>query len=338
MFHSISCGNHDRVIKMAYKLNMGSWNSVFAVPRELISKHLKLCSENELKFILWLFANPETEFNNESISKATGIPLSSVEDCLEYWLNAKLIKVDLNEITAVNSTVITKTVEPVAVNKEQPMQRMLRPDGIYIAKRLKESATLAHLFEDVQNILGKMISPSLSAVLVIAHDDYCLPCEVLLMLISYCESIEKTSTGFIEGIAKKWYNKGVLTLELAEQELKELDEKSSAWKKLVSVLDLTYRKPIKTEEELAVFAVIEAKFSDEMLQLCYQKCIEGTGKFQAKYMLKILKSWNDKKLRTVIEVQTSESINKQNKVDNSRDTSYDLNEFHRLNLFNLEEE
>ena len=37
---------------MEYKLNLGSWNSVFAVPSDIVDKHLKLAGAVQLKVLL----------------------------------------------------------------------------------------------------------------------------------------------------------------------------------------------------------------------------------------------------------------------------------------------
>lgn len=323
---------------MNLKLNIGIWNKIFAVPHELVEKHLKLCSAYELKFILWLFANPEREIDKEVIFKETGIPTFAVDDCLEYWLQAGLLKQNENEL-GINAQAEKPKLNEIAMPapKDVPMKKMLRPDGIYIAKRLNESPELAHVFEHAEAVFGKMISPSLSAVLIIAHDDYALPCEVIVMLLSYCASIEKTSTNYIETIVKNWYNNNITSLELAEEKIREINSINHSWKKLTQILEMPFRKASKAEEELAVLAIMTYNFSEEMIKLCYDKCIAGTGKFQCKYMRKIFDSWHQKNLKTPKDVELSDSARKTSK-EVQKETSYDLNEFHRLNLFNLEED
>ena len=39
---------------MSYLLNLGAWNSVFAVPTVLVDRHLKLAGSVQLKALLWL--------------------------------------------------------------------------------------------------------------------------------------------------------------------------------------------------------------------------------------------------------------------------------------------
>ena len=39
---------------MSYHINLGQWNSVFAVPASLVDQHIKLASEAQLKVLLYI--------------------------------------------------------------------------------------------------------------------------------------------------------------------------------------------------------------------------------------------------------------------------------------------
>ena len=51
--------------------------------------------------------------------------------------------------------------------------------------------------------MGRAISPALSSTLLMIHDDYGLPVEVIIMLLMYVKSIHKDNTSYIEAVAKK---------------------------------------------------------------------------------------------------------------------------------------
>ncbi len=318
---------------MPLSLNMGSWNSVFAVPYELIEKHIKLCSQNELKFILWIFANPNKSIEKEELCRETGIKESFFDDCLEYWIQQNLIINENSKLSASNTT--PETISPKQEEQPKPeksKRKMLRPDSIHIAQRVKESVSLQNLFSEAQSILGKTLSPSLSSIILIAYDDYLLPIEVILMLLSYCVMNEKTTTHYIELKLKQWYEDGVTTLDLAEEKIRQSNEKSAAWKEFVSIIGIPFRNPIKTESELSFQVLCEQKFSKEMILLCYEKCVEGTGKYNAKYMKKIFDSWIEKNIKSVSEVV---SFEKQAEMTKKRQTSFDLDDFHMLNAVRI---
>ena len=39
---------------MSYSINLGSWQSIFAVPSDVVDKHLKLAGGAQLKVLLWV--------------------------------------------------------------------------------------------------------------------------------------------------------------------------------------------------------------------------------------------------------------------------------------------
>ncbi len=322
---------------MSIRLNLGPWSNVFAVPMEIITKHIKLCSGNQFKFIIWFLSNPEKDYNIVTISQELGIPQTEVEEALEYWEEVGIIKINENEVSAVKKVEDLPVISEV--KKPEPMRKMLRPDSIYIANRIREDETLANVFSDAQSILGKMLSPSLSAIILIAHDDYCLPCEVIIMLLTYCASIEQSSTSYIERLVKDWYSQGVNTLELAEQKINELDNTQKMWKKLSSIMGIPQRKPSKKETELIIY-LIETQFSDEMIKLAYEKCVDSTGKINTKYMTKIFNTWQEKNLTSVQQVEKIEAQYAQESFfkDGRKESSYDISEFDKLSVFSLEED
>lgn len=318
---------------MSFYLDTGSWNSVFAIPTDLIDKHIQICDEYSLKIILVLLRYPCENFTKESLYKKAGVPVSYGDKALNYWIKAGFIGYDNN--------VLSPKIQGEAKADAKPdaplMKKMLRPDSIYIAKRLGESEDLSHLFADAQAILGKTLSPSLSAVLIIAHDDYCLPIEVITMLISYCSSVGRSSTSFVESLVKNWYELGISTIEQAEKRVEEISERSNAWKSLCSIIGLPYRQAIKAELDLAHDAIYGMKFSKEMIILAYERTIAGTGKLQPKYMFKILENWYRNKIVTPFDLEKYEGNKKSVAKKDENATSYDLNKFDELNVFDIKD-
>lgn len=324
---------------MSFYLDTGSWNSVFAIPTDLIDKHIKNCDEYSLKIILVLLRYPCEKFTKEGLYEKAGVPVSFGDRALNYWIKAGFIGYDNNVL----SPTISNEIKKESPQTNQSMKKMLRPDSIYIAQRLRESEDLSHLFADAQAILGKTLSPSLSAVLLIAHDDYCLPIEVITMMISYCNSVGRSSTSFFEALAKNWYELGITTIEQAEKRIEEISQRSNAWKTLCSTIGLPYRQPIKSELDLAYDAICQMKFSKEMILLAYEKTIAGTGKLQPKYMFKILQAWYKSKIVTPFDLEKYEgekktSYNKKASTDTDITPSYDLSKFDELNVFDIKDE
>ena len=76
---------------MSYQINLGQWNSVFAVPSALVDKHIKLASEAQLKVILYLLRHSGEEITSESLTKALSISLQELDNAIDFWKERGLI-------------------------------------------------------------------------------------------------------------------------------------------------------------------------------------------------------------------------------------------------------
>ena len=74
-----------------YKVNPGSYASVFVLPTQVADKHLRMAGKAQLKVLLWLFRNPNTAFDLDVISRDTGIPKDEIDDAMLYWIDAGVV-------------------------------------------------------------------------------------------------------------------------------------------------------------------------------------------------------------------------------------------------------
>lgn len=339
---------------MEYSLDLGAWNAVFAVPCALVDRHIKLAGREQLQVILWVLRNAGRAFTPEEAAEALGLKLDSVLDALEYWRdrgvlaekNHVLLPVPQPEEQAKRETPAPSAAEaqkaaekahepaPAARSTLPPKKRLAKPDAAYLAKRSQQSAAIRTLLQEAEATLG-ILSPAMTSVLLAACDDYGLPVEVVLMLIHYAKEVGKTSASYIDSVARDWAESSIFTLEAAEEKLQELSEKRLAWGKVSAAAGLPKRSPSKKEAEAAYRWVYEWKFSQEMLSLAYERCVDNTGKFSAAYMDKVLARWQRENIRDKKAVAQAEAKKQDEKTKN---TSYDIDELERMSLFNPPEE
>lgn len=336
---------------MDYSFNMGMWNSVFAVPSEIVDKHLKLAGKEQLKVILWMLRHSGEDFSVETVAKATGIRDENAEEAIDYWVDAGLLAKDGSRLLpaspgpvlsapqerfpapAVKETAPPDTTDDRKKTEKPAKKRMTRPDGVYVATRIGESPDLKFLMEETENTLGKTLSPALSSSLVQIHEDYGLPVEVIVMMIHYVKSVGKTGTSYIEAVARDWAQNEVFTVEAAESKLRELDEKNMAWKKLESVMGTYHRSPSKNEENAAFKWIYQWRMAEALLGEAYERCVDKTGKLSIAYMNKILEKWHHLDLKTLDDIKKKDEQPKQ---ENKK--SYDIDELEHMNFFNPLEE
>lgn len=335
---------------MEYSLDIGAWNTVFAVPCALVDKHIKLAGKEQLQVILWLLRHGGESVSAEGLAEALGISRDSVLDALDYWIDRGLVAEKSGKLLPVPQTEAPKNPEAMAASEptepetEQkpapeakplpPKKRMAKPDASYLAARARESDAIRSLLQEAEATLG-ILSPAMTAVLLASCDDYGLPVEVVAMLLHYAKEVGKTGTAYIDSVARDWAESGVFTLEAAEAKLQELSEKRLAWGKVSIAAGLPKRSPSKKEEEAAYRWVYEWNFLPELLSAAYERCVDNTGKFSAAYMNRILERWYKKGIKTMEQVTAEEQSRQE---ETKKPSSYDIDEVERLSFFDLPEE
>lgn len=255
-------------------------------------------------------------------------------------------KTTVNTVPQQNTQVQSVQNEPEKPEKreiEKPsdtvMARPLRPDPVYVAKRISEDKEIEALLNEAQYILGRPVSPNENAGMIMMHDNDGLPCEVILMLLTYGASNQKGMRQ-IEAMGAAWAKQGILTLEAADEKIRELEESKEAWRKVQSVLGLEFRKPTQKEEENYTRWIKEWKFTDDMIKEAYDICVNAKGKYIPNYVNTILMRWYQSGIKTVEQVRAerSKSPSKQNSNnggnDNGRKSSFDIGDLNGLSMFN----
>ena len=78
---------------MKYKIERKNWGRFFTVPCKVVSEHIKLCSGDFLKVLLYILSSDKNEIVSEDISVATGISTGIVDDAIVYWSQAEVFSV-----------------------------------------------------------------------------------------------------------------------------------------------------------------------------------------------------------------------------------------------------
>ena len=217
-----------------------------------------------------------------------------------------------------------------------PPKRMPKPDGVFIAERISQSQEIAFLMQESQQILGRPLSPGLSSTLLLLHDDYGLPADVILMLLQYVKSRGKDNTSYIETVGRNWSSENILSHQMAEEKLRKLDEIAGAWRVIEQTVGIIHRSPSTREEQYANRWILEWKFSASMVREAYERCVNATGKLSMSYMNRILERWQKEGVFTP-EQAALEQDGKTKPVQNGKEpATYDIEEFERLSFGELD--
>ncbi len=335
---------------MGYKMNLGSWNSIFAVPCAVVDDHIKLAGSAQLKVLLWFLRHAGQNVSIEEISKALAMHPADIKDAMQYWIENRIIENNSGELSPTkltehqsskkvptNETVIKNDIEQPPKKKQSKILRHQVPDTSYVVDRIASSKEFEALVHESEIILSRPVSNNDLAHFIMFHDDYGLPLDVILMILQYAVSVEKPNINYINKIALNWGEEEIDTIEKAEQKIRKLELSNKAWSTVEKIIGLDHRSPTLSESEMVNRWINDWGYSEILIKEAYDRCVDSKGKYIAKYMDGIIKKWHADEIYTIEQAiqerkNTKEKFNKRE----SRKPSYDIDKYEKTSMFDYE--
>ncbi len=314
---------------MSYSVNPTVFKSIFAVPADIVDKHIRLANGDQLKVLLWILRNSPDNPDLDKMCTDLRMNKTDAVDYLQYWVLTGVLSDSGGSFASVPATE-TPVKQPASTveNKKAdiPAVAPSKPSSSEIAKRVEESPEIMNLFNEAQQKLGKTIGYDGQCTLLLLHDHYGLPCEVLFMMIEYCVSIGKTNYAYLEAVGKDWGNREIDTLDKAAEQISVLRKANAVWQEFARNAGIANPRPTVKQTEYLRRWNSEWKFSVDMIILAYEEMANHTGKFSMAYIEKILAGWMNKGFKTPADIENA-AKNTKNSEQNSTGASYDLNKF-----------
>ncbi len=344
---------------MEYNLNLGAWASVFAVPSEIVDKHIKLAGAAQLKVILWFLRHAGENFTVEDIAESLSMQNADVRDSLQYWVETGVISMNEGIITPVNKT-YSNSIEPDIQNANLPvpeknanknvpsesqkevfkpkrvLSRPEKPDLKYLTRRMDEDTSIAYLMQSADEIFGRMTSNSDKETLLLIHEYDGLPVEVIIMLLQYAFSIGKANMRYIEKMAISWADDEITTLERAEKKIQNLTSSRNAAKLVQRIIGLDEHSPTEKETAYAESWVNVWKFTPDIIREAYERCVDAKGKYIPKYINTVLERWHNAGIKTLEQVKNEQLNSKKSKAQESYSATYDISEYESTSVLDEE--
>lgn len=296
---------------MEYKINPSVYSNMFPVPVSLVDENIRLASVVQLKVLLYFFRRSMAgeEVKTEEIAKALFLEEADVADALIFWRERGLVVssdeqpvIEANPKKTPGKAEKTETEEKKPKTDIVPLLPISKPSHEQVAARLKECEQFRELFAEAQLKLGKTIGYDGQSILIMLHDSYGLPVEVILMLLEYAKSLGKTSYSYIAGIGKRWSELEIDSIDDAEQYITEMTGTNALWHEFQELSGVKNSKPTERQRRFLNVWSKEYGFGADMIYEAYEISIERTEKMSLKYMDKVLKSWCESGIKTPSDV------------------------------------
>lgn len=342
---------------MNYKMNLGAWNSIFAVPCSVVDEHIKLAGAAQLKVLLWFLRHAGENFSDEDMAAALSMSPADARDSMQYWIATGIIVIDkesgeispsMNEASApfgfkpvekpikTETKIIEQPVEEKITAKlsepKKPLSRPQKPDSAHLAERMVGDSSIAFLMQEADNILGRMTSNADKCTLLMLNEYYGLPVEVIIMLLQYLQDMGKTNMKYIEKVAESWGDNEITTVERAEKEIMRMTNSRTAFKLIVQTIGLEEHSPTDKELKQAERWVNEWHFTADMIREAYERCVDAKGKYIPNYVESILERWYKAQI-TTLEQAKAEKKPKRVKFSGEAEATYDLDAYENSSIF-----
>lgn len=305
---------------MNYSLNIGEWNSVFAVPSSVVDKYIKLASGNALRLLLYMLRHGGEKLTEDKLKAELGfVEAGELEDAALFWIQRGIIRYSNEENGELEASAPEEKPLPVTVAEAPPaaevrtdlsteiyVQQTLpidipepkKPERISpanvdsreIASRINADPEIKMLFSEAEKIYARPLRPRDNQLIIALVDHYGLPSGVALMLLSHCFKAGKTSPNYIQSVAAGWAEEGIDSIKKADEKILYLERQNGFEQRLRETLEINSRFTPQQKKYLAVWTE-EWKFSEEMILLACNKTIDRIGKWTASYTNKILENW-----------------------------------------------
>lgn len=319
-----------------YKINPSKYNGVTVIPSEISEKYLKISSASQLKVIICAFSLAGKVFGCETLSEKTGISIEETADIIEYWKkegflllsdenvsftaendskkipdNDKHIPLSVNtgteKLPSVTHSTAEKEVQQIRHTTEKaaklPENNPTRLSYDEICVRVAESEEIRILLNEAQLKLGRTVGTGDQSSLILLHDYYGLPIEVILCICEYARTKGKSSNmNYIYKIGADWSHREIDTLEAADEELKSIEKVNGVWTEFCKKTGIEHKVPTSSQERFFVQWSEIWKFPVPVIAAAFEEMKSHTDKISYNYMHKILSSWHLKGILTLDDV------------------------------------
>ena len=266
--------------------------SVVAVPTDFIKNNMKDINGAFIKVYLYALylASVNKSCNFDEIAKELGLLESEVILAFETLDKKGVLSFDGENVTFYKASENNTTI-------------IEKKDKNNIKEELLENKALAELCTLAEQTFGRVLSNNDLEILYWIYDDLKLPSEVILIIIEYCISKDKTSMKYVQKVAITWKEQEINTLEKAIEFINKEEEKSSIFYRLRKTFGILDRPLGELEAQYLTKWHNEWNMSEDMIEYAYNLSLIRTNKLSYEYMDSIINNWYDNNISTVDEAK-----------------------------------
>lgn len=205
-----------------------------------------------------------------------------------------------------------------------------------IVQRSKTDEKFSVILDEAKRVFARNLNSSDMKMLFGIYDYLALPAEVILELLNYCAQTaaekgqgKRPSPRSVEKEAYRWANREILTLEQAEDYIREQKNLRESVSQVKSALGIHGRDLTPTEAKY-ISSWLSMGFEAEAILIAYDRTVTSTGALKWPYMNKIICSWHEKKLHTPQEIEAGDGRKRPTQGKGSSVSGVDMDELKNI--------
>jgi len=245
--------------------------------------------------MIYILGFRHREISDAELAKILGIAEDDVIKAWDYWINQGLVRRDGS-----SRKFLEIGIKRTASLETQPAYS---PEEIKIFADENEEIRL--LFKTVEQKLGKPLKYSELNLFLSFYEWLRLPTDVIAILLDYCTANGNYSNRYIETVATDWAEKGIFSVEAAENHLRKFD----IFRRIMKAFCLPFgRNPSKKELEYMNKWLYEYGFGLDIIAEAAERTLNQTGAAKFAYADKILKNWHKAGVTTVDSIKAADEV------------------------------
>ncbi|MBR5510151.1 MAG: DnaD domain protein [Lachnospiraceae bacterium] len=261
-------------------------------------------------FLLRALHNPSQDLSVAGLADALDHTESDILRALKYWEKQKLLKLEcssskeLQGIYLLNIPSEDAPTEPLSCSQESLNESVQTTRKNYSRSELARFSTQTEcrqLLFVCEQYMKKTLSPSEIEVILYFYDQLHFSVDLIEYLVEYCVCKGSKSIHYIETVALAWAEAGITTVAQAKERTTTYTRNTFA---IMKAFGLNDRNPVEPEVKYIEKWLRKYDFTlDLILEACH-RTMDKLHKPNFEYADRILKKWQENKVRTMADVQT----------------------------------
>lgn len=228
------------------------------------------------------------------LAENLGILENDVIKALDYWDNLGLLKVN--------------TYDGMGNISVEIMQgsSILDESSITNKKEKEEKPISSPMLSEIELLLNRPLSSSDMEKFLYFKEEYNFPEEVVILLVQHCVQKDITNLRYMEQVAITWHSEGITSIELAQQNIKNHEDKWTNYRKVLNYLGIKEKNIMKPQEDMLEKWFYDYEFTTDMIINACDISFNNLGKGEIKYIDGILRSWYNDGIKNKEDIKKQE--------------------------------